>query len=121
MIRRPPRSTPLYSSAASDVYKRQEKIPWVKYTNLKTNEVTIFEDTDEKLTAAQHDTLETRKMDCIDCHNRPSHNYKAPQKFIDELISAGKIPHEMPDVKTVAMTILTQDYSTTDSAMLAIK
>src|SRR5660397_293567 len=24
MIRRPPRSTPLYSSAASDVYKRQE-------------------------------------------------------------------------------------------------
>src|SRR5450759_3394722 len=26
MIRRPPRSTPLYSSAASDVYKRQIKI-----------------------------------------------------------------------------------------------
>ena len=25
MIRRPPRSTPLYSSAASDVYKRQLK------------------------------------------------------------------------------------------------
>ena len=30
MIRRPPRSTPLYSSAASDVYKRQE--PVNKYT-----------------------------------------------------------------------------------------
>src|SRR5450759_6040673 len=27
MIRRPPRSTPLYSSAASDVYKRQGVIP----------------------------------------------------------------------------------------------
>src|SRR5660398_176325 len=27
-IRRPPRSTPLYSSAASDVYKRQEDIPY---------------------------------------------------------------------------------------------
>src|SRR5660397_62414 len=26
MIRRPPRSTPLYSSAASDVYKRQEEL-----------------------------------------------------------------------------------------------
>src|SRR5660397_279662 len=25
MIRRPPRSTPLYSSAASDVYKRQDR------------------------------------------------------------------------------------------------
>ena len=27
MIRRPPRSTPLYSSAASDVYKRQKLVP----------------------------------------------------------------------------------------------
>src|SRR5665647_1578702 len=27
MIRRPPRSTPLYSSAASDVYKRQDASP----------------------------------------------------------------------------------------------
>src|SRR5660397_269719 len=27
IIRRPPRSTPLYSSAASDVYKRQEEHP----------------------------------------------------------------------------------------------
>src|SRR5665647_1499245 len=27
MIRRPPRSTPLYSSAASDVYKRQVLVP----------------------------------------------------------------------------------------------
>ena len=27
MIRRPPRSTPLYSSAASDVYKRQASTP----------------------------------------------------------------------------------------------
>ena len=27
MIRRPPRSTPLYSSAASDVYKRQTMNP----------------------------------------------------------------------------------------------
>src|SRR5660397_67823 len=30
MIRRPPRSTPLYSSAASDVYKRQPSIPHIK-------------------------------------------------------------------------------------------
>ena len=29
MIRRPPRSTPLYSSAASDVYKRQHGNYWI--------------------------------------------------------------------------------------------
>jgi nitrate/TMAO reductase-like tetraheme cytochrome c subunit len=99
----------------------REKIPWVKYTNLKTGEVTIFEDQEEKLTAEQHDTLEIRKMDCIDCHNRPSHNYKAPQIFVNELITAGKIPHELPNVKSMAMTILNKNYSTTDSAMMGIK
>ncbi|MBL7971482.1 MAG: hypothetical protein JNL03_08175 [Prolixibacteraceae bacterium] len=83
--------------------------------------MTIFEDHDEKLDAVQHDTLEIRTMDCIDCHNRPSHNYQAPQNFIDELISAGKIPHELADVKVVAMNVLSQDYSTTDSAMMSIK
>jgi nitrate/TMAO reductase-like tetraheme cytochrome c subunit len=101
--------------------RNREKIPWVKYTNLKTGEVTIFEDHDDKLTSVQHDTLEVRTMDCIDCHNRPSHNYQAPQNFIDELITAGKIPHELVDVKVVAMNVLSQDYSTTDSAMMAIK
>ena len=101
--------------------RNREKIPWVRYTNLKTGKVTIFEDANEKLTTAQHDTLEMRKMDCIDCHNRPSHNYKPPQDFIDELITSGKIPRELPDVKIVAMNILNQDYATTDSAMLAIK
>jgi hypothetical protein len=101
--------------------RNREKIPWVKYTNLKTGEVTVFEDTDEKLTAAQHDTLEIRKMDCIDCHNRPSHNYKTPQRFIDELITSGKITRELPNVKMMAMNILYKDYSTTDSAMMAIE
>eukprot|EP00826_Nyctotherus_ovalis_P020329 TRINITY_DN16371_c0_g1_i1.p1 TRINITY_DN16371_c0_g1~~TRINITY_DN16371_c0_g1_i1.p1 ORF type:complete len:165 (+),score=3.94 TRINITY_DN16371_c0_g1_i1:25-495(+) len=31
MLRRPPRSTPLYSSAASDVYKRQSQCSFVVY------------------------------------------------------------------------------------------
>eukprot|EP00826_Nyctotherus_ovalis_P045467 TRINITY_DN5038_c0_g2_i5.p1 TRINITY_DN5038_c0_g2~~TRINITY_DN5038_c0_g2_i5.p1 ORF type:complete len:121 (-),score=36.12 TRINITY_DN5038_c0_g2_i5:36-371(-) len=36
MIRRPPRSTPLYSSAASDVYKRQAKGNVVMFGNAVT-------------------------------------------------------------------------------------
>lgn len=31
---------------------------------------------DEKLSTKQLDSLETRTMDCMDCHNRPSHNYR---------------------------------------------
>ena len=35
MIRRPPRSTPLYSSAASDVYKRQEEMLSPSYAGIR--------------------------------------------------------------------------------------
>ena len=39
MIRRPPRSTPLYSSAASDVYKRQ--VPESAFDNLEYDVVVL--------------------------------------------------------------------------------
>src|SRR5660397_193627 len=39
MIRRPPRSTPLYSSAASDVYKRQSLINTEAYADLSIGQI----------------------------------------------------------------------------------
>jgi len=45
-------------------------------------------------------------MDCIDCHNRPSHNYRPPQGFIDDAITSGEISRELPDIKYLAMEIL---------------
>ena len=45
------------------------------------------------LSESQLDSLETRTMDCLDCHNRPSHDYAAPQNFIDEKMATGKISH----------------------------
>ncbi len=104
----------------SENYDR-EIIPWVKFTNLKTNETVIYQDEENNLTHEQRDTLELRTMDCLDCHNRPSHNYKAPQNFIDEYLSSGEISRKLPEIKLVAMEILGQDFPTTDSALSTIK
>lgn len=104
---------------ASD--SKRGEIPWVKYTNLETGESTIYEDTEKKLTQSQMDSLEVRVMDCLDCHNRPSHNYKVPQNFIDEYLVSGEISKDLPDIKSVAMDIFTQDFPTTDSAFTAIE
>ena len=104
---------------ATDI--KRGSIPWVKYTNLKTGESAIYEDAGNKLTQSQLDSLEIRTMDCLDCHNRPSHDYKAPQNFIDEYLAAGTISKDLPDIKTVAMGIFAEDYPTTDSAFTAIK
>ena len=99
----------------------REKLPWVKYTNLKTGKVKIYLEPDNLLNQKQIDSLETRTMDCLDCHNRPSHDYHNPQNFIDEFISSGEISKHLTDIKVVCMDILIQEYPSTDSAMIAIK
>jgi nitrate/TMAO reductase-like tetraheme cytochrome c subunit len=100
---------------ASD--ESREEIPWVKYTNKKTGEVKIFKDEDNELDQAAMDTLETRTMDCIDCHNRPSHNYKPPTFFVNNAMVANKIPKDLPEIKSLAMDIMGEEFGTTDSAM----
>jgi hypothetical protein len=98
----------------------RETIPWVRYTNLKTGEVTVFEDSDNPLAPGQMDSLEVRTMDCMDCHNRPSHNYQTPIVFINNAITAGSIPKDLPDIKMKAMEVLSKEYSTLDSAKMGI-
>ena len=96
-------------------------IPWVRYTNLKTGETHIYTEEENTVQESHLDSLELRVMDCIDCHNRPSHNFKTPANFIDDLITAGDIPQNLPDIKVVAMDVLNTEYDNTDSAMANIK
>lgn len=103
---------------ASD--EKRESIPWVKYTNLKTGESIVFEDQGEKLGKEELDKLQTRVMDCMDCHNRPSHNYQHPTFYINSALTSGDIPKELPEIKNAAMLALSKYYSTTDSSLMMI-
>ena len=99
----------------------RQNIPWVRYTNKKTGEVYVFEDDDNKLTEEELAPLEVREMDCMDCHNRPSHDYHSPFSFINDAITAGKISKDLPEIKYKAMEILAVEFPTTDSAMRYIE
>uniref|UniRef100_UPI003217255F NapC/NirT family cytochrome c n=1 Tax=uncultured Draconibacterium sp. TaxID=1573823 RepID=UPI003217255F len=100
---------------------KRQIIPWVRYTNTKTGEVEVFTDSENLMSEVELDSLETRVMDCLDCHNRPSHNYNAPQNFIDQSMSEGRISTTLPGIKLAAMLALNQEYPTKDSAFLAIE
>jgi len=104
---------------ASD--ETRESLPWVRYTNLTTGEVTVYNDEDDPLGEEEIQTREIRVMDCIDCHTRPSHNYRAPIVFVNQAMTAGEIPAELPEIKTLAMEICDEKYTTTDSAMMSIE
>lgn len=104
---------------ASD--EKREFIPWVRYINTATNDTVIYQDIYEALEPEAMDTLEMRVMDCLDCHNRPSHHYLPPQEFTDQLITAGAIPVELPEVKSLAMQIFGTNYPTRDSGNMMIE
>jgi hypothetical protein len=93
----------------------RETIPWVRYINLATHDTTVYKETkdttEDKTTASS-----TRLMDCMDCHNRPSHNYLAPQKFIDNAMASGEISTSLPEIKSVTMKIFNDTYPTVDTA-----
>jgi hypothetical protein len=98
----------------------RQVIPWVKYTNTKTGVSEVFTDSENILSQEKLDSLETRVMDCLDCHNRPSHNYNVPQNFVDKLMYSGKISKTLPEIKKLSMTALYKIYPDKDSAFLAI-
>ena len=105
------------------VSKRDQRknIPWVKYTNTETGEVTLFEDEENALSEKKMAEAEVRDMGCIDCHNRPSHNYYTPQEFIDRAITAGHIAKDLPFIKRVAMDLFIDPYDSKDTAIQTIK
>lgn len=104
------------------ISKREDrkKIPWVKYTNNKTGEVKIYQDTIKPLKASKIESSISRNMDCMDCHNRPSHHYLTPQEFIDDALASGDIPKEVPFVKKVAMDLFIDPYETKDTMLMNI-
>lgn len=99
----------------------REEIPYVKYTNLETGEVIIYNDEELPLDEETIAEKESREMDCMDCHNRPSHHYFTPQEFVDQGLTATDIPKELPYIKKVAMDIFIDPFESTDSAIAKIR
>ncbi len=81
-------------------------------------------DADELLQDAGHEAgheVESREMDCIDCHNRPTHIYLPADVAIDDKLLNGEIPVALPFVKKMAMAIVTRDFASQDEAKATIE
>ncbi len=98
----------------------RETIPWVRYTNLKTGDTIIYLDEENPIDDSLLAVLPVRTMDCIDCHNRPSHKYKSPSEYVDDALISGKVSKEIPQIKYIAMDALKEPFPTQDTAMMYI-
>lgn len=99
---------------------KRENIEWVELKNLQTSQTIVYQAKDSTLTPEQIAKAPKHRMDCIDCHNRPTHIYVPPDRSVDASLLAGRLDPNMPFIKQQAVTALTGDYKTTPEAMEGI-
>jgi hypothetical protein len=62
-----------------------------------------------------------RSMDCIDCHNRPTHQFKPPEAVVDHAIEIGRIDRALPFVRREAMKAVKAEYASHAAARTGIR
>ena len=95
---------------------QRQIIPWVRVT-APDGKVTEFRVKGFKDNPG-HEA--TRSMDCMDCHNRPAHNFKPPNDAVDLAMTLGEIDATIPWVKSNAVAVLVQNYATEPEALSKI-
>lgn len=100
--------------------KRQE-IPWVRLTNTENGEVTEYISTEKPLSDEEIASAEVRKMDCMDCHNRPTHIFQSPSNSMNIALSTGKIEPTLPFIKQIGVKMLSANYDSTEMALNEIE
>lgn len=78
----------------------------------------LSSEAEEELAEATH--LQKRTMDCIDCHNRPSHVFLNADQALNEKLLSNEIPQDLPYVKQQAKEVVSVEYETQDAARSAI-
>ncbi len=100
--------------------ERRLEIPWVKVTT-KDGTETIFRDRKSNFDEKNFNQKNLRTMDCIDCHNRPSHIYHQPDKMMNENLANNKIDVSLPYIKSISVEALEENYSTKQQALETIE
>ena len=90
----------------------RQKIPWVRSTD---QQGVVTEYRSPKFTN-DISGYTIRRMDCIDCHNRPAHRYRSPEDAVNTAMSIGEIDPGLHWIKTNAVFVLAQKYQTEDEA-----
>lgn len=93
----------------------RQEIPWVMAKDMQ-GRVTEYLAQDSSLTREEIAKAEKRLMDCLDCHNRPSHVFKPPRRAVDDALLAGRIDRTLPYIRRQAVEVLSTDYPTTQAA-----
>lgn len=62
------------------------------------------------------EVVDWRVMDCVDCHNRPSHTFQPADRALDSAIAEELIDRSLPFVKREGLAAITTEYDSHEAA-----
>lgn len=99
-------------------WTRQE-IPLIRVRD-KDGKIIEYTNTEKPLAKNEIAEGKLRQMDCIDCHDRPTHIFRSPGMAIDDNLVSGKIDSRLPFIKKVSFELLNKPYKSNEEAYGAI-
>lgn len=98
---------------------QRQIIPYVHIRDMQGN-VTEYYAKDSTLSKDKIAKAPRRRMDCVDCHNRPTHVFMPPDQAVDESLLTHRLNSSLPFVKQQSVAALIADYKSTDAALAGI-
>jgi len=87
----------------------RQTIPRIEYQNQATGQLRTFVSSDRPNATTLPANVE---MECVDCHNRPTHAFELPERALDKALALGEIPVSLPYIKKKSVELLKSSYST---------
>ena len=99
--------------------EQRQEIAWVRVKD-RQGRVTEYTGEGAALSPEQIARAPKRRMDCVDCHNRPTHIYLSPDEAVNNSLADGKLDASLPYLKRQAVEVLSRAYETNDEAVSSI-
>lgn len=64
---------------------------------------------------------EERLVDCVVCHNRPTHIFRSPDSAMDKALFQEAVDHKLPYIKRLGVEVLIGDYASHEEAAEQIR
>ncbi|NOS99705.1 MAG: cytochrome C [Phycisphaerales bacterium] len=96
-----------------------QEIPWVRVTDHGTGRKTIYRSDGAGVTDPPPTGIQ-RTMDCMDCHNRPTHIFRAPDVAANVALNVYPSLRTLPYAKREMVAALTASYPSQDEAIVGV-
>jgi hypothetical protein len=97
----------------------RQDIPYVR-VQYEDGKVAEYMDTEKPLPRSELSPEKQRHMDCIDCHDRPTHIFRSPSMAMDDNFVSGQIDPAVPYIKKISVELLTKPYNSSKEAYTSI-